>query len=145
MTRALAGVGVEVVEEEVAGLVGARGALRAVRLASGREVPCTLAFFSVRHEPRTELARALGCELDEEGYVSVNECNMTTVDRVYAAGDVTPGLQLVQVAAAQGVVAGVACARSFAGARPGTDAPAPPPEVATGREVPVQEGAFRTG
>lgn len=143
--RRLADVGVEVVEEEVTGLVGGRGALHAVRLASGREVVCSLAFFSVRHDPRTRLARRLGCELDAEGYVSVNECNMTTVEGVYAAGDVTPGLQLVQVAAAQGVVAGVACARSFQGTRPGTHAPAPPPEVATGREVPVREGAFRTG
>ncbi|MEO6121321.1 MAG: hypothetical protein ABIW46_06025, partial [Acidimicrobiales bacterium] len=33
----------------------------------------------------------------------------------YAAGDVTPGLQLVQVAAAKGTIAGVACAQSLRG------------------------------
>ena len=32
---------------------------------------------------------------------------------VYAAGDVTPGIQLIQVAAAKGTIAGVACARSL--------------------------------
>lgn len=38
----------------------------------------------------------------------------TSVPGVYAAGDVTPGVQLIQVAAAKGTVAGVACSRSLA-------------------------------
>ena len=39
----------------------------------------------------------------------------TSVPGVYAAGDVTPGIQLVQVAAAKGAIAGVACAQSLQG------------------------------
>ena len=41
---------------------------------------------------------------------------------VFAAGDATPGLQLIQVAAAKGTTAGVACALSLrgeGGIRPG--------------------------
>lgn len=38
----------------------------------------------------------------------------TSVPGVYAAGDVTPGFQLVQVAAAKGTTAGIACAQSLA-------------------------------
>jgi hypothetical protein len=34
---------------------------------------------------------------------------------VFAAGDLAPGLQLVQVAAAKGTIAGVACAQSLSG------------------------------
>jgi pyruvate/2-oxoglutarate dehydrogenase complex dihydrolipoamide dehydrogenase (E3) component len=37
----------------------------------------------------------------------------TSQPGVYAAGDVTPGQQLTQIAAAQGTLAGVACATSL--------------------------------
>ncbi len=107
--------GIELVEERVAALEGRRGDLRAARLESGRVLPCSMVFFSVAHEPRTDLPRALGCELDDEGYVVVNDCGMTSVDGVYAAGDLVPGLQLTAIAVAKGVVAGVGCAQSFFG------------------------------
>ena len=76
---------------------------------------CSLAFFAVAHQPRTELARQLGCEIDDDGHVTVNDCGMTSVEGVYAAGDLVPGLQLTSIAVAKGVVAGVGCAQSFFG------------------------------
>ena len=110
---ALREAGIEVCEEAVSELHGSRGALRSLEIEGGREIPCEMAFFSIAHRPRTELATALGCELTEEGYVRVDEECATTVAGVWAAGDVTPGDQLVQVAAAEGAVAGIACARSL--------------------------------
>jgi thioredoxin reductase len=106
---------VEVMEDEATGLVGERGRLQGVRLATGDVLECQLAFFSIAHEPVNELARELGCELTTEGCIQVDDEGATTVAGVYAAGDVTPGLQLLQVAAAKGTVAGVACARSLRG------------------------------
>jgi thioredoxin reductase len=121
--------GVEVVEEKVAGLVGRRGELRAVRLASGRLLPCSLAFFSVAHQPRTELARQLRCTIDADGYVEINDCGMTSVEGVYAAGDLVPGLQLTSIAVAKGVVAGVSCAQSFFGQPTAVLAPKAAPDL----------------
>ncbi|HWH30854.1 MAG TPA: NAD(P)/FAD-dependent oxidoreductase [Mycobacteriales bacterium] len=123
----------DLVEEDALAFTGARGALDGVRLQSGRLLPASLVFFSVAHHPRVELATALGCELVDEGYVAVDDEGRTSVDGVYAAGDVVPGLQLVQVAAAQGAVAGVACAQSFFGERgaPSSPLPAPDPVVPT--------------
>lgn len=48
---------------------------------------------------------------------------------LYAAGDLTPGTQLVQVAAAKGAVAGVSAAQSLRGepGAPRRAAPAPDP------------------
>ena len=106
----LAAVGVDVRHEQATGFVGERGDLRAVELETGEQLPASLVFFSVAHRPRTELATALGCAL-EDGYVAVDGCGRTSVPGVYAAGDVTPGLQLASVAAASGVVAGVEAAQ----------------------------------
>jgi len=127
--QALERNGVILLEEEAAQLVGPRRGLECVRLGDGRRVPCDLVFFSVAHHPQTELARQLGCELTGEGCLKVDDEGRTSVAGVYGAGDVTPGLQLVQVAAAKGTLAGVTCALSLAGEPRVTDAPAPGPDA----------------
>lgn len=120
---------VDLVEEDALELVGTRGALRGVRLKSGRELPCSLLFFSVAHTPHVDLATSLGCELDEDGYVRVNANGQSTVTGVYAAGDLVPGLQLVQVATAQGTAAGVGAAQSLFGEDGAPTSPPPAPDV----------------
>lgn len=105
--------GVDVVEGTVTAMEGKRGDLRAVLLDDGSRLPCQLAFFSIAHSPVTDLGEQLGCALDEEGYLRVDHEGRTTRPGVFAAGDVTAGLQLVQVATAKGTVAGVGCAQSL--------------------------------
>ena len=121
---------VELVEDDVAELCRDGHEMTGVALASGRTIEAAMAFFSIEHRPRTELARALGCDLDDDGYVVVDTHGLTTVPGVYAAGDVTPGEQLIQVAAAEGAVAGIACALSLRGHDPvpGAVEPGPDPE-----------------
>lgn len=122
---------IELVEQDVLAFQGSRGDLTGVRLGDGRVLPASLVFFSLAHQPRTGLATDLGCELDDEGYVEVDQEGQTTVPGVYAAGDLVPGLQLVQVAAASGAVAGVAAGQSFFGQQgaPTSPDPAPSPTV----------------
>jgi len=119
--------GIEVVDGPATALVGGPGALTGVRLEDGTCVPGSSVFFSYAHRPAHDLAVGLGCELDDDGQLAVNGFQLTSVDGVYAAGDITPGLQLVVIAMGQGVSAGVACATSLRGRS--TDAgpdPAPP-------------------
>lgn len=120
---------IAVLEDDAVALLGRRGALEGVRLRGGETVPCELAFFSIAHRPRTELAAFLGCALTGESCIVVDEDQQTTVRGVYAAGDVVPGLQIVQVAAAQGAVAGVRCALSLRGEPAGPGAPEPGPDA----------------
>jgi thioredoxin reductase len=129
--------GMELIETPAVRLLGTRGDLQGVELADGRVVPASLFFFSVAHRPRLDLARQLGCRIDDDGYVDVDGIGATSAPGVFAAGDVVPGLQLVQVAAAQGVVAGVGAALSLQG-EPGSPlsppaAPDAPGEVAEAR------------
>ena len=122
---------IELVETPAKRLLGSRGDLRGVELADGRVLPASLFFFSVAHVPRTDLARELGCRIDDEGYIATDPSGATSVDGVFAGGDVTPGLQLVQVAAAQGCAAGVAAALSLQG-EPGSPLSPPPAPDAPG-------------
>jgi thioredoxin reductase len=133
--EALDAHGVEVIEDTVTEMVGPRGALEGLRLAGGGLVRARMAFFSIDHQPVTDLAEQLGCALDDDGYVTVDEECCTTVPGVYAAGDLTPGLQLIPVAVGAGTIAGVACAISLQGEPPldGHAAPAPDPEAVLGQ------------
>lgn len=118
---------IDLIERDVVRFLGERGDLQGVELGDGRVLDASMVLFSVAHEPRVQLGTALGCELDEEGYLAVNSKGLTSVPGVYAAGDCTPGLQLVSVAAASGVVAGVACAHSFFGQSGAPTSPEPAP------------------
>jgi thioredoxin reductase len=124
----MAANGIPLLEQDARALVGTRGQLEGVRLDDDRVLPASLVFFSVAHQPRTGLATSLGCAVHDDGYVAVDDEGRTTVEGVYAAGDVVPGLQLVQVAAAQGAAAGVSVAQSFFGERGAPTSPLPGPE-----------------
>lgn len=130
--QTLASYGVAVFQDEALRFVGTRGDLRGIVLKTMGELPCEMAFFSVAHNPRNELAISLGAEIaEDEGCVLVDDENKTSVDGLYACGDLTPGMQLIQVAASKGTVAGIAAAQSLRGQRgaPASPPPAPDPMV----------------
>lgn len=109
----LAERGVTLCEEDAVELLGRRGSLEGVRLENGEILDCDYLFFSLPEKPVNELARQLGCELDEDGHVVIDRQGRTSVEGVYAAGDLTPGEQLIQIAAGEGTLAAVACAESL--------------------------------
>ncbi len=123
----LDGHGIEVVDGVGEALVGEPGHLQGLQLTDGRMVAGSKVFFSYAHESTNHLAAELGCELDDEGQVVVNSFYLSSVDGVYAAGDIVPGLQLVPIAIGHGAAAGIACATSLRGHDTATDAPSPAP------------------
>lgn len=127
--RLLARHGIDLVEDEAVELLGPPGELRGVRLAGGDVLEAQLLFFSIAHRPRLELARQLGCETAEPEYLRVDRDGRTSVDGCYAAGDITPGFQLVPVAVGEGAAAGVACAISLQGEDGAPNSPRPAPDA----------------
>jgi thioredoxin reductase len=102
---------IRIIEDRATSLLGPRGRLTGVRLSSGGTVECEFLFFYLARRPLSELARRLGCKLDGDGMVETDQHCHTSVRGIFAAGDVTPGMQFVQAAAAKGAAAGMACAR----------------------------------
>ncbi len=125
----LARHGIELVEDDAVELLGERGDLRGVRLAGGAVLDADLVFFSIAHRPRLELALQLGCGTDESECLCVDRDGLTSVDGCYAAGDITPGFQLVPVAVGKGAAAGVACAISLQGEEGSPSSPPPAPDA----------------
>jgi len=62
-------------------------------------------FIAIGMVPNTELARKLGAETDQNGFIIVDRHMRTNIHFVYAAGDVTGGVLQIIVAAAEGAIA----------------------------------------
>lgn len=112
----LAALDVPVRIEAVVGLEGdeSNRQLERVLFKSGEPLECDALFFNLGTELATNFHETLGCRLDDEsGLLWVDETQQTSVDGVYAAGDITPHSQLAIVAAAEGAMAAIHIHRSL--------------------------------
>jgi thioredoxin reductase len=102
--------------ERVVGLEGdtSERQLRKVLFAEGEALECDALFFNLGTKLATNFHETLGCRLDPEcGLLWVDDTQQTSVEGVYAAGDITPQSQLAVVAAAEGAMAAIHIHRSF--------------------------------
>lgn len=82
--------------------------LQRVLFTEGDPLECDALFFNLGTEPASNLHEMLGCKLDKKsGLIWVDRTRQTSVDGVYAAGDITPNSQLAIVAAAEGAMAAI--------------------------------------
>jgi NAD(P)H-nitrite reductase large subunit len=79
--------GVELIHHaELTEVLGKRGRVDGVRLRDGRTIPCNLLAYAIGIQPRLDLAKGMGLELDKG--ILVNENLQTNDPDVFAAGDV---------------------------------------------------------
>jgi thioredoxin reductase (NADPH) len=70
------------------------------------EMPVDGVFVAIGYVPQNEIAKQLGLELDDEGYIKTDLMTMrTSMPLVYAAGDITGAPKQIVVAVAHGSVA----------------------------------------
>lgn len=122
----LARRGVEIERTPVVELLGEGSAVRALRLADGREVPFGAVFTAPKTRVAGPLAEQLGCAFADGmtgPYIEVDPMQQTSVAGVFAAGDAATPMYNATLASAAGVMAGVAAHRALvleeAGGTPG--------------------------
>ena len=82
--------------------------LQRVIFSEGEPLECDALFFNLGTELATNFHETLGCRLDPDSdLVWVDQTRQTSVQGVYAAGDITPNSQLAVVAAAEGAMAAI--------------------------------------
>lgn len=100
---------VEIIESEVTGVENDEdGWLEAMAFADGSQRTYRGGFALYGSNYNTNLATQLGCELNDDGTIAVDDHGRTSVDGVLAVGDVTPGHNQIPVALGQGAKAGLA-------------------------------------
>ncbi|PZU57553.1 MAG: glutathione-disulfide reductase [Sphingobium sp.] len=75
-----------------------------VRIKGGDPLACDLLLFATGRRPKSDGLglEAVGVELDGQGAIKVDEYNRTSVESIYAVGDVTNRVQLTPVAIREG-------------------------------------------
>lgn len=107
--------GIRLIQEPVVGLDLEGGLMTAVRTDSGRH-PLDGLFVITQTRPASDLADQLGCAFEQGPfgpYVRVDALQQTSVNGVYAAGDLARPIHQSVWAAADGSSAGVFCHQSL--------------------------------
>jgi thioredoxin reductase len=106
--------GIPVRSECIARLEGDGGMLQRVILRNGDTVERSALFFNTGQHQRSPLATQLGCRFTSRGGVKTHALHVATdVPGLYVAGDASRDVQLVAVAAAEGVGAAFAINRAL--------------------------------
>jgi len=99
---------VEIVEEDVTGMEkDDEGWLAGFEFEDGRFREYRGGFPMYGSDYNAELVDQLGCERNDDGTVAVGEAGETSVEGVYAVGDLTPGHNQIPVAMGEGANAGI--------------------------------------
>jgi thioredoxin reductase (NADPH) len=88
---------IRVVREPIAALDVRDGLIAALRTGSGEELRFDILYSALGLVYRSDLARALGAAHDAAGALIVDDHNLTTVERLYAVGDIVRGLDQIVV------------------------------------------------
>ena len=97
----------------VAGLRVEDDSLQALVRHDGSEVACDAVLVHAPLRRRDRLAKGLGLELTDGGFVAVDSLGRTSVPGVYAAGDVAVAPQQVAIALGSGHLAGLVAVREL--------------------------------
>jgi thioredoxin reductase (NADPH) len=100
---------IDVIHEEIAGITnGSDGWLESFEFEDGTVREYHGGFPMYGSEYNNDLAADLGCSLNDDGSVVADDHGRTSVDGVYAVGDLVQGHNQIPVAMGQGAKAGIA-------------------------------------
>jgi thioredoxin reductase len=97
--------GIGVVEHPIAALESVGTQIQAVRFVDGTSLSCDALFIRPKTTHRTTFAHDLGCTVNEHNVVQVDIRGRTSIEGVYAAGDLSSPMRSVAIAVAQGAAA----------------------------------------
>lgn len=105
-TQRIKAKGIKIVTEEIAEMVHWDGVLKHVLLKNGTKHELKAVFARGGLEQHSAIAAQLGCEIDQQNLIVVNDVQ-TTIPGVFAAGDCTTMFRTVSGAVANGSKAGI--------------------------------------
>lgn len=108
--------GVKIVERPIAAVRGPDRTVRSVELTDGETIPIEGLFVAPETTLHSALIRQLECAVEEGAVgamVTTDDRNRTSTPGVFAAGDMMGSIHSTTLAAAEGVVAGVAAHQSL--------------------------------
>jgi len=104
----LKALNIPVLDQPITCVLSKNKEIAGIELADGMSLDCERLYFAIAQYPSDDLGAQLGCKRDEIGRLVIDERNHTSVNNVYAAGDIASGPQVAIYAAASGAIAAMA-------------------------------------
>lgn len=104
---------IAVIEEPIADLVIEGGKVGAIKMHSGKEHVFDTIYSALGIRPRNELATMLNAQCTESGELFVDQHYQTSIEGLYAVGDVVNGLNQICIASGHSAIAATAVHNSL--------------------------------
>lgn len=104
---------INIVEKEIQKLEHQKGYVQSIIFKDGTKTKVKAMYSRNSFEQHCTIPVALGCELNEEGYIKVNPSQETSVDGVYACGDNVTRMRSVANSVAMGTAAGMMASKKM--------------------------------
>jgi thioredoxin reductase len=105
-TQKLAHHNIPIIETEITAFEQTNGQLKLVRFKDGSTMALKAMYAKIPFVQHCDIPVQLGCALNEQGYLTIDNFYKTTVPGIYAAGDNTVMMRAVSLATAGGGMAG---------------------------------------
>ncbi|QDH80816.1 NAD(P)/FAD-dependent oxidoreductase [Echinicola soli] len=103
---ALKANGIPMITDKITSISHKNGQLESIHFETGASISLPVMYAAIPFLQHTDLPEKLGCQVNEHGYLVINEKQETTVPGIYAAGDNSSPLRAVAMAVAGGSKAG---------------------------------------
>lgn len=97
---------IEIVEKEIIEIEHDKGYITNIVFKDGSKQKLTAVFAKIGFKQHSTLPEQLGCSINEQGFITVDDFQRTTIPGIYAAGDNTTMFRAVSGAVAAGTKAG---------------------------------------
>lgn len=104
---------INIVEKEIQKLEHQKGYVQNIIFKDGTKAEVKAMYSRNSFEQHCAIPEALGCELNDEGYIKVNPSQETSVDGVYACGDNVTRMRSVANSVAMGTAAGMMASKKM--------------------------------
>lgn len=112
-TEKLTKHGIRINEMVIERLEHTGGYLENIVFKDGNKTPVSAIYSRPAFEQHSIIPQQLGCKLTEQGYISIDPMQKTTVPGVFACGDNTTPMRSVANSVAMGTMAGVAASKEI--------------------------------
>lgn len=109
---------IPVIKDKIAALKHNKGYVEKIIMQDCTAYDFPVIYARPATKQHSDLPEELGCTINEQGFITVDEMQQTSVNGIYAAGDCTTGQRAVAIAVGTGMKAGAAinyalCAEAF--------------------------------
>lgn len=97
---------IDLIENEVVLVQHTNGHMESITLKNGDVYPFTVMYYRSDFVQQSNIMQNFGCQINDQGFVVIDEMQKTTITGIYAAGDCTTPMRSVAGAVAGGTKAG---------------------------------------